>query len=326
MDVLAQETLRLHDSCDTSGRVEMQKSQQTLNPEYKSRDGVTILELLVTISIIGVLAGLILPAIQSGREAARDLTCRHHLKQIGIGLHSFHDLYGKFPAGWQRESTGETAFGWASQSLAQLDQPGLQNQIVFNDHVSSAANADVRDQTVPVLLCPSDNALRTFSLYPETDDDKQGPQTLANTVTAPVQLPASNYVGVFGTFDPDVYLNEPADGAFMQDTAVSFRDFRRGLSQTFVVGERTARKLPATWLGIVMDGEDAPARVTGFASRGPNHPDSDECEFDSRHTGHANFLFADGHVEAVSDNIDRHVYQQMARRNGSELLKRRSLK
>jgi len=291
---------------------EMQRVLPPNSHRQKRRSGFTIMELMVTIAVIGLFLGLLLPSIQNAREAARDMQCRNNLKQVGLALHSFHDMHGELPIGWDRESSGATAFGWASQTLAQLGQSVLQDQINFDDYVSSATNDRVRRQTIPLLLCPSDNATISFSLYPETEPALNADaETTSHT---PVQLPASNYVGVFGTFDPDVFPNEPGDGAFMQDRALRFTDFVRGQSNTLVVGERTARKLPSTWLGIVMSGEDAPARVTGFVSRGPNHPDSDECEFDSRHFNHVNFLYADGHVSVVHDDIDHNVYQQMGKR------------
>jgi prepilin-type processing-associated H-X9-DG protein len=81
------------------------------------------------------------------------------------------------------------------------------------------------------------------------------------------------------------------------------------------VGERTTRKLPSTWLGFDTGGEDAPGRVAGSVMLGPNRADSDECDFESRHPGHVNFLWADGHVRAMADGIDQSVYRASGRRN-----------
>jgi prepilin-type processing-associated H-X9-DG protein len=78
------------------------------------------------------------------------------------------------------------------------------------------------------------------------------------------------------------------------------------------VGERTARKLPSTWLGFDLRGEDAAGRVTGQAWLGPNRADADECEFDSRHPGGVNFLWGDGHVAWLIDEIDAMLYRQLA--------------
>ncbi|HCO24117.1 MAG: hypothetical protein CME31_10215, partial [Gimesia sp.] len=79
----------------------------------RNRSGFTVLELLVTFGIITTLASLILPAVNSAREAARQLQCKNQLKQIGLALHSYHDGYRCLPAGWQWERTNHAAYGWA---------------------------------------------------------------------------------------------------------------------------------------------------------------------------------------------------------------------
>jgi len=251
------------------------------------------------------------------------MQCRSNLRQIGIALHSFHESHRRLPAGWSRDKDGRTAFGWASQILPQLQEQSLVSHIDFRSATDGATNAEARTVVPAVFLCPSDNALRAFQLFPE-DYGQSGshPGSAMSedshaAAMSPIELPASNYLGVFGTSDPDINPNMPGEGVFMQDRSCRFADLLRGQSNTFLVGERTARKLPSTWFGIVMTGEDASARVTGFADSGPNHSGSDECEFDSRHFGHVNLLYADGHVSAIQDSIDRTIYRRQATRNDS---------
>jgi len=281
--------------------------------------GFTVLELLVTTATIGLMVALVLPAINAARESSRDMLCRNNFRQVGIALHSFHETNRHLPTGWHRDPTHRTAFGWASQILPYLDQTNLSARIDFRQAVDSTTNQALRHTTPNVFLCPSDYANQVFAMFAEGQDDNH---TSAASVAAysadPVilaELPASNYVGVFGITDPDVAPDAPGAGVFIQDHSFRFADLLRGQSNTVIVGERTARKLPSTWLGIVMDGEDTVARITGFCEEGPNYVGSDECEFDSRHSGHVNFLYADGHVAAVHNDIAPSIYRTLPTRN-----------
>ena len=115
------------------------------------RSAFTLVELLVVIAIIGVLVTLLLPAIQYAREAARRINCASNMKQIGLGLHVYHDVHKPFPPNtlWgARTSRLETSilapnggplvvgeqrnFSWIALSLAQMEQQGIHSQINFN--------------------------------------------------------------------------------------------------------------------------------------------------------------------------------------------------
>lgn len=273
--------------------------------------GFTILELLVTMGIIGVLLALILPAVQMARESARCLQCQSQLKQIGMALHNYADTYNCFPAGWRADSSRRSALGWATAILPQLDHESLFHRIRLAPAVDRSDLSDIRATSLPIFICPSDVAMQQFSLYAEDEKHEAHGVESEEVLT---NLPFANYVGVFGSLDPDVHPNDQSDGVFMWQQTIALKDIRRGLSETLMVGERTASKLPSTWLGFLVEGEDASARVVGFADKGPNHDEADECEFSSRHTDGANFLWADGHVSSLSRSIDATLYRTFSRR------------
>ena len=277
-------------------------------PRCASRNGLTILELLVAIGVIGVLAGILLPALGSAREAARRITCTSHLKQIGLALHNYHDLHRGLPPGWQWDASKHSAYGWSVPILPFLDQQPLQSTINLGFRLEDSRLRLARQAELELLTCPSDIALPHFTLLQDPD---------FGDATPLVDLPAANYVGVYGTWEPDeIHPTPPGDGTFMDSRSVGFHEFVNGLSNTFLVGERTASKLSVTWLGFDAAGEDAECRVVGNAATSPNCEVCDECEFSSRHPGLSQFLWGDGRVEAVNDFIDQSVFRRMARRQG----------
>ncbi|KAA5538914.1 DUF1559 domain-containing protein [Roseiconus nitratireducens] len=284
------------------------------------RAGLTVLELLLSLTILGSILALTLPAISSARESARRVICVDHLRQVGIALHHHHETHRHLPAGWTFDANDVSAYGWAVPLLPYLEQPGLADRIDRDATILASPHAFARQTSLEGMLCPSDITEPTFQLYEADEweeDEHFGRQSrLLDSVAPPkalVELPTANYVGVFGTIEPDDSIPAPVgDGCFLENHLTRFRDFQRGLSRTLVVGERTMAQVPSTWLGVSLSGEDAAARLVGSTLEGINNPLADECDFSSRHAGGANFLWGDGHVEFMTEQIDLPEYHRLA--------------
>lgn len=293
------------------------------------RRGFTLIELLVVIAIIGILVGLLLPAVQQAREAARRTQCRNHLKQIGLALHNYHDMLQTFPPGYislfdaAGNDTGP-GWGWSSFLLPQLEQSSLYNQINFNVGIEHSANSAVRLQKMPTFLCPSDSAPNRW----QTAKRDLSTGAFQSNIC---EVASANYVAVFGTFEPGV----DGDGVFFRNSNIKFRDLTDGSSSTLMVGERSFRLGEATWTGavtgavIIPDGSDgvgtgppesAASLILGHSGDGysPGDRRSHVNQFYSLHSGGVNFLFADGHVSFLSSSLDYRVYQALTTRASGE--------
>jgi prepilin-type processing-associated H-X9-DG protein len=263
--------------------------------------------LLISISVVALLAALLLPAVQRARESARCRQCANNLRQIGLACMAHHDALGHLPAGWNECRQHPNGWGWAARLLEFAELEAVAEMVHFDLPMDHAQNEAARRQMLALYRCPSDRAPDRFWLEEGTEEHPHGALLF--------ELASANYMGMFGVQDPDEVEPEKGNGSFIGNRAFRLEDLRNGASNTLLVGERTAWLLPSTWVGMDLRNEEGPGRIVGFAGRPPNHPDADECEFSSRHTGGAQFLYGDGRVDLISERISEVLYQRLAGRH-----------
>jgi prepilin-type N-terminal cleavage/methylation domain-containing protein/prepilin-type processing-associated H-X9-DG protein len=120
-----------------------------------SRRGFTLIELLVVIAIIGILIGLLLPAVQKVREAANRAKCANNLKQIGLALHNYNDAQGSFPLGNKGGAGGGYGYNWRLFILPYLEEDALYREFDPTQSSWSPAMAPENNVTIPNYRCPS---------------------------------------------------------------------------------------------------------------------------------------------------------------------------
>ena len=207
--------------------------------------GFTIVELLVVIAIIGILVGMLLPAVQAAREAARRIQCTNNSKQIGLAILYHESAQGKFPAGatgWDKRRDGR--WEWMGHTTLFLILPFIEEDIIHDQidlgvRAQSPPNTVVLAQQIATYLCPSDNA-QGRRLY--LNDDADGAFSRSNYATCfgpeymyplGVRPPTQG-----GYFRPDHELEN--GGAFRFEVARRIPDFVDGTSKTVMVSELRA--------------------------------------------------------------------------------------
>ena len=314
--------------------------------ESPVRTGFTLIELLVVIAIIGVLVGLLLPAVQQAREAARRSACSNNMKQQGLAVHNYADVNPeKFPVGWVGEyEMGEwhgdegEGHGFASRMLPFIEQNNVYKTINFGAQVSAASNATARTTVISTFLCPSDSYGAGDVFSPGEEGAGSNDEETPDATPGSTQYSRSNYPGCFGSehvaghdhggggggdegLEPGegngIFLAGGASG----ENAVSFRDVRDGLSKTIMIGERDSRLGGSLWIGRGDGLEAGMSRVVGFGEHVFNS--GGEAHFEdyySSHPGGVSFVFADGHVAFLSDGMSDALFASLCTRAGGEVV------
>jgi prepilin-type N-terminal cleavage/methylation domain-containing protein/prepilin-type processing-associated H-X9-DG protein len=297
--------------------------------------GFTLVELLVVIAIIGILVGLLMPAVQAAREAARRAQCANNLKQIGLALNTYENTHRVFPLGrlgcdgmnygpcngaTAKQRVGTSGF---VMILPQLEQGNLYDSFDFSngpwltnaDEQAAGSwistNLSVGAQ-LPVFRCPSDSSDKTVQL-------------------AGHPVAVGSYALNMGSNGPSKKIDGDAvkvnnTGVFYYTVAMKRALIRDGMSNTFFVGEtiagHTADSLNRWTCGSrhldSMRSTDNPLNsrpgidgilleIYGYKTNGA---------FGSQHPGSGHFVFGDGHVASIGENIDLATYRALSTRQG----------
>jgi len=325
----------------------------------RRRPGFTLIELLVVIAIIAVLIALLLPAVQQAREAARRSQCKNNLKQVGLALHNYHDVYGMFPIGSQFARgdlvAGEIGFGvsWWVGALPYLDQANLSNRLTTEgSHPGSLSSGNVNYDgfskngpvvngvRIPVMLCPS-------SVVPGVR--KTG---YTHSITCP------SYIGISGASN-DTQFNANSSsrqwtgyqsgimavgGMLLPVFPVKIRDATDGTSNTMIVGEESAYGVDAAGVQQVLNnyhgflcGVDATSypisrrsfnvttvryaiNTVSTTLTGISKNEGVNNGLSSEHVGGAHVLLADGAVRFLGENSNLATIKRIATRDDGDVI------
>ncbi len=301
----------------------------------RGRDAFTLIELLVVIAIIAVLIALLLPAVQSAREAARRIQCTNNVKQLGLALHNYHDVHGRFAPGSIQVTTPATyRQPFITSLLPFLEQGNLTSSFNFNVSFQHDANGTTRAARVNAFDCPSDQKVVFVNNGGTVTDVK----------------------GSYGVnWGQNTYGDQVLAATFGLNYGASLAEITDGTSNTFLMAEQIQLPQPAGQPVNVIDRRgriwsDQPSSHQISTRNGPNSqvPDLGACwpatdprkapcvrrtaqgpthymASRSKHAGGVNVLLGDGSVRFIKDSISIPTWRALSSIAGGEVISSDSL-
>ena len=282
----------------------MQTKQKRSTPT-----GFTLVELLVVVAIIGILIGMLLPAVQQVREAARRTQCLNNLAQIGLALQNFEYAHQHFPAG-VIESKGPILsvpngqhVSFLVPILPYMEQQGVFDNFDIEAGTYAAVNAAAREIVIPTYICPS-----------------FGTRMNTNSTAA-----MTNYVGCH--HGSEVPIDADNNGMLFLNSQVTFGDIYDGSSNTILVGE--ALKNSSTDLGWASGTRSSlrnASEVLNFNDWSKSLlkagvvADDFVGGFSSAHPGTCNFVMASGSVHSITTSISLVVLETLGNRSDGAMM------
>jgi len=332
------------------------RAERRDNSRVKPHHGFTLVELLVVITIIGILISLLLPAVQSAREQARIMVCKNHVKQLAFGMLGSENVNGFLPTGgwgfcWTGDPTRGTGLrqpgGWVYCILPYIDQSALAQ--IGADQPSgssgqSAALVQLITSELEFLYC-SDR--RPVGLYPNTGATQinVNSASMVNKIDYAANGGDNGYVDAMESFQPTSYSQGDTPSFWVeypQDTGINaghaqlqMAAITDGLSNTYLVGEKYLDPDSYTTSSGYGDGENAFIGVSwdlirtsamGMSGNTYNYepPAHDtpgmmtQLNFGSAHIGVFNMSFCDGAVRSVQFSIDPETHRRLCNRADGE--------